>query len=139
LLANAEPELHFACSRCAHRQSADVLCDACGNVVVQDLRSSTARKMLYEAEARWMRTRQARCIAAGVALGVVMYLVSFVIYFDPSAPWSIWRAGLAFASGIGTGFSLERKFGQRRRFPYLDDYEFPSDRARRLQRIQKEL
>lgn len=104
------------------------MCDACGNEVVQDLRSSTARKMLYETEARWMRARQARCVAGGAVLGVVLYFLSyFGVVYVPMLKVGMWQPVFAFSSALSLSILLERKLGKRRRFPYLDDYEFPSD------------
>ncbi|HUH01637.1 MAG TPA: hypothetical protein VML75_06555, partial [Kofleriaceae bacterium] len=121
-------QMHFACSRCAHRQSADCACDGCGNKVVQDLRDSAARRMLYEAEGRWQRKRRARYVSIGAAAGVVIFLVAFGvrIAIDPDPDnmgFSPWPMVLAVGAATSISIWLDRAFGARRKYPYLDDYE----------------
>jgi hypothetical protein len=109
------------------------MCDACGNVVVQDMRDSSARRMLYETEARWQRARRARSVAVGAAVGVVVLIVSFSvrIALDPdpdTAVPSAWPMLLAFGSATGISVWLDRTYGARRKFAHLDEYvDAPAD------------
>ena len=64
--------MHFACSRCAHRQAEDSRCEGCGNDVVQDLRESRGRQVLHDAESRLQRRRLGQCIAVGAVVGMIL-------------------------------------------------------------------
>ncbi len=107
----------FACSRCAHRQAEDAQCGRCGNDVVQDMRDPSARRVLYDAESRWQKRRQARAISIGAVVGLVPF------YPTCLAGGAIIGFGVAFATGAVAVAVIDRLLGNRRRFPYLDEYE----------------
>jgi hypothetical protein len=126
--------LDFACSRCAHRQAEDARCVGCGHDVVQDLRDSSGRGVLYEAESRWQRRRHARCTSLGVAVGILIFVPLCSVWMavvEPRGveavlerPWkwpSAWVI-LLFIVGAAIAF-FERQLAPGSRFPYLDEYE----------------
>lgn len=130
--------MHFACSRCAHRQAEDAQCAGCGNDVVQDLRDRNGRRVLREAESRWQRKRHARFISIGALVGLLLFMgvvyVSLVLapgelgesaeaYGRAAYDANGFAASIAAGGGIATIAILEATLGSRRRYPYLDDYE----------------
>jgi hypothetical protein len=110
--------LHYACSRCAHRQAEDARCGGCGHDVVQDMRDTRALAVLYDAESRWQRRRQGRVISTAAVVGVIPFFPTLFMI------GGIWNAFIvAGVTGMGALAVLERSLGARRKFPYLDDYE----------------
>lgn len=84
--------------------------------------------MLYETETRWQHARRARFIGIGAAVGVVVFIGSFAvrIAIDPdpeNASFSSWPIVLAVGVATAISIGLDRSLGQRRKFPYLDEYE----------------
>jgi len=138
--------MHFACSRCGHRQEVDASCQACGNDVVQDLRERRARDYLHELESRSQRRKHARYISAGAIAGILVFVASWILIGwiasnhptgasvrvplrggsvavnDGNAPFfAAALAGLGALAATTTVLELTR--GRRRRFPYLDEYD----------------
>jgi hypothetical protein len=113
----------FACSRCAHRQAEDAPCGQCGNDVVQDMRDPSARRVLYDAESRWQKQRQTRAISIAAVPGLVLFYPSCLI-----GGWII-GFGVALGAGVVAVAVLDRLLGERRRFPYLDEYEKSPERS----------
>ncbi len=107
----------FACSRCAHRQAEDAQCGRCGNDVVQDMRDPSARRVLYDAESRWQKRRQTRAISLAAVVGLVPFYPACLM------GGAITGFSVAFGTGAVAVAILDRLLGNRRRFPYLDDYE----------------
>lgn len=129
--------MHFACSRCAHRQSEDTSCEGCANDVVQDLRDPRGRQVLHDAESRLHRQRLSRYIGVGAVFGIILGCSLYGLFFwisgqDPGTPEALTKRPpravtyviFAVWAGLTLGFIalLERTFGRRRKFPYLDDY-----------------
>ena len=115
--------MHFACSRCAHRQAADEACANCNNDVVQDLRESNVRYFLHEVESRWQRKRLGQCITVGALLGMAVLVVSHVLMANPDGTFARWPMILGIATGIMVSSALSYMLGRKRWFPYLDEYD----------------
>jgi hypothetical protein len=84
-------DMHFACSRCGHRQSEDASCEGCRNDVVQDLRDPRGRQVLRDAESRLHRQRLSRYIAVGAVFGILLAGTFYGLYYwtsgeDPGTP-----------------------------------------------------
>ncbi len=112
--------MDFACSRCGGRQAEDTTCGGCGNIVVQDLRSANARRMLYDVESRWQRARHGTFVAISAAVGVVLWIGLAILDSD----LGLLRPAIALSVAVGITIAFEATLGKRRKFPYLDDYEY---------------
>jgi hypothetical protein len=111
--------MNFACSRCAHRQAEDASCAGCGNEVVQDLRDPRARGFLFEEESRYQRKRNGRMLSGGAVVGLLAFFPSMVFV----GGGMIVAFATAFVVSAGAVVAIDRLFGGRRKFPYLEEFE----------------
>ncbi len=85
------------------------------------MRDPSARRVLYDAESRWQRRRQTRVISIAAVLGLVLF------YPACAVGGAITGFGVAFGAGAAAVAVLDRLLRDKRRFPYLDEYEKPTD------------
>lgn len=82
--------------------------------------------MLADIEERLQSQRRARSLALGAMVGVVTFVVCFaailVLGIRVRRGTALVLGAITVGAASGTATVLERSFGKKRRFPYLDEY-----------------
>jgi hypothetical protein len=120
--------MRFVCFRCGHRQESDTTCGSCSNDIVHDLGERSTWSHLRDIEHHLRRQRQARIIGiasvVAVILGIGLYIGLATYYGRTGQDLSrrVIRALVAVTLGVGLALVavLERTWGQKRMFPFLD-------------------
>ena len=112
--------MRYACSACEARQDDDTACRACGHIVVLDLEDPSCVERLRDEQRRRRDALITRCRALGVIGAMPISLAVYVTaqIYGVSGVGAVAVVFPAVAGAFITG--LERTYGARRFFPYLD-------------------
>ena len=112
----------YACSACEARQDQDTTCRACGHLVVLDLQDPACVERLRDEQRRRRDKLLTRCRALGV-IGALPITLAIYLLFAWGGVMQLTGTGVAAVLvGVAAVFitALERTYGARRFFPYLD-------------------
>ena len=120
--------MRFVCFRCGHRQENDTSCGSCSNDIVHDLGERTTWRHLREIDGRLGRQRHARIIGIAtlvtmpVAIGLYTGLLAYYAARGAAPSEGVFKALAAVPLGVGLGLIavLEKTWGQKRMFPFID-------------------
>jgi hypothetical protein len=115
--------VRYACSGCESRQSTDTACTSCGHPVVLDLDDPASIERLRDEQRRRRDALLNRCRGLGVIAAIpVAGLAYWIIDQADILARPGFGAGAAFVAIAGLFITgLERTYGARRFFRYLDE------------------